>query len=97
MSKVREAIKLLELALPATPTGSDAHKAVIDSLSKLSKTFPASEAVPGVQQTQLRALQADAQKSAMMQALLRQQASQGGAPGGAQPEGGEPPPLMAQQ
>ena len=87
-SKVREAIKLLEMALPSLPTGSEQHKAVIEMLSKGSKTFPATEEVPGVQDTQLKALADQAKKSAMIQALMRQAGA--GAAGG--PPGAPPPP-----
>lgn len=86
MSKVREAVHLLEMALPKLPTGGEGHKAVIDSLSKLSKSFPATEEVPGVQNTQLLQLAQRAKQQAMLQAVVRaQQQSQagGGAPGGA--------------
>jgi hypothetical protein len=94
MSKMREAIKLIEMALPQLPTGSEAHKSTIDALGKLSKAFPATEEVPGVQQTQLRALGDQAQKSAMMQAVMRMLA--GGAGGGAGgPTGGTTPPQAA--
>jgi hypothetical protein len=91
VSKLREAIKLIELALPGLPPGTDAHKATVDALGKLSKAFPASEEVPGVQQTQLRALADQAQKSAAMQSLLRMNAQQGGGAGGP-PPGGAPAP-----
>ncbi len=94
MSKVREAIKLIELALPGLPPGTEAHKNTIDALGKLSKAFPASEEVPGVQNTQLQALQQQAQKSAMMQALMR---AMQGAGGPATPPQQAPPPAMAAQ
>lgn len=73
------------MALPYLPTGSEQHKAVIDSLSKLSKAFPATEEQPGIQQTQLMALQQKAKQQAMIQALMRQSAQ-------AQPGAGAPPP-----
>jgi len=97
MSKAREAVKLLEMCLPKLPTGGEGHKAVIDAIKSLGKAFPASEEVPGIQNTQLLGLQQKAQKDAMMQAVLRQQqagaggAGAGGAPGG----GGMPPPAAA--
>jgi|DEB19_MinimDraft_2_1074335.scaffolds.fasta_scaffold161822_2 hypothetical protein len=71
MSKVREAIRLLEMALPNLPTGSDPHKDVLDSIGKLSKSVPATEAIPGVQQSQLLGLQQEAAKQAPLQALMR--------------------------
>lgn len=89
---MREAIKLIEMALPKLPTGAEQHKAAVDALGKLSKAFPASEEVPGVQNTQLLALAQRAKQMAMLQAVQRQQQSQqgaGGAPPGA--EGGAPP------
>ena len=90
-SKVREAIKLLEMALPSLPTGSETHKAVIDMLSKGSKAFPATEEVPGIQDTQLKGLADQAKKSAMIQALMRQSGAGAGPPGmGASPLGGPP-------
>jgi len=97
MSKMREAIKLIEMALPGFEIGSDGHKAAVDMLSKGTKAFPASEEVPGVQKTQLQGLAQQAQKSAMMQALLRSNAQgAGGAPGGAPPPGQPAPQPEAQ-
>lgn len=83
MAKAREAISILEQCLPDLPTGSDTHKAVLESLTKLSKAFPATAAVPGVQKTALAGLAHKAQQDAMMQAVQRSMGQQGGAPGGA--------------
>lgn len=85
MSKVREAIRMLELALPGLPTGSDPHKDVLDSIGKLSKSVPASEAIPGVQTAQLAGLQRQAQESAPLQAIVR-----------AMGQGPNVPPVMGQ-
>ena len=71
MSKVREVVHLLELALPNLPTGSDPHKDVLDAIGKLSKSVPPSEGIPGIQTTQLAGLQRQAQQSAPLQALAR--------------------------
>jgi len=84
VSKAREAVKLLEMALPKLPTGGEGHKAVIDSLQKLSKAFPATEEVPGIQNTQLLGLQQQAKQQAMLQAVMRQRQA-GAAPPGATP------------
>jgi hypothetical protein len=89
MSKMREAIKLIELAIVDFPPGTEQHKDTIDALAKLAKAFPATEEVPGVQNTQLAALQQKARQTAMMQAAMRQIG--GGPPGG----GGAPPPQAA--
>ncbi len=93
VSKVREAIKLIELALPGLAKGSEEHKSVIDALSKLAKAFPASEEVPGIQATQLRGLAQQAQSSGMMQSLMRAAQQQGGGQGG--PPQGQPAPQGA--
>lgn len=71
LSKVREAVHLLELALPNLPTGSAPHKDVLDAISKLSKSVPPTEAIPGVQTTQLVGLQQDAARQAPLMALAR--------------------------
>ena len=108
MSKVREAIHLLELALPGLAIGSEPHSAVVKALPGLSKAVPASEAVPGVQNTQLLALQQRAQQSAAMQAVMRAMGGGAGGPpggpgappgppgpmGGAMPPPGAQPPMM---
>lgn len=80
MSKVREAINMLQMALPALPVGSDPHKDVLDAIQKLSKSVPASAEIPGVQQTQLAGLQQQAQESAMLQQLTRALGQGGGPP-----------------
>lgn len=93
-SKVREAVHLLEMALPRFHPGNDKYKACIESLQRLSKQFPASAEVPGVQDTQLLQLQQRAKQQAMMQAAMRGGGGgpPGGAPPGAGPPQGAPPP-----
>lgn len=100
LSKVREAINILELALPGLEVGSEPHAVVVKALPQLLKAVPASEAVSGVQNTQLLALQQRAQQSAAMQSVLRAMGGPGGpagpgGPPGAMPPGGAPqPPMM---
>ncbi len=86
MTKVREAVKLLEMALPALPTGSDPHKAVIDAIQKLAKAVPATNEVPGVQMTTLMGLQEQAGQDAMLKQLAGSM-GQGPAVTPVQPEG----------
>ena len=69
LSGIREAVNMLQMKLPQLPIGSEPYKAVLDSIQKLSKVAPASEAVPGVQMTQLAGLQKQAQETAMLQQL----------------------------
>ena len=80
LAEVREAIKLLQVALPKLPVGSEPHKALLSSIQGLSKVVPPSAEVPGVQQTALRDLQQNAGKNAMLQQVM---SSLGGANQGA--------------
>lgn len=73
----------MQKALPSLQIGSDAHKEVLRSIQSISKIVPASAEIAGVQGTNLRGLQQDAAKSAMMQSLERSMgagASMGGTP-----------------
>lgn len=92
MAKVREAIKILENALPQLPTGSEPHKAVLSAIQSVSKHVPASDASPGVQQSTLRGLQQQGGKDAAMEAVMRSLGGAGGAaaPGGSPPGGAAP-------
>ena len=85
MSKVREAINILQSALPEFSPGTDEHKAVLNAISSMSKYVGPSAAVPGVQKTAINDLQQQAQKSAMMRQVM---SSLGGANAG----GGSVPP-----
>lgn len=80
VTKINEAVNLLQSALPDCPIGTDLHKATLDAIQKLSKVAPASAAVPGVQMSTLQGLQRDAQQSAMLQQLTRAMGAQTGAP-----------------
>ena len=82
MSKVREAINILQASLPEFPAGSDPHKAVLNAISSISKYVAPSAEVPGVQQTALRDLQSQAGKSAMMQQVMQSLGGGKAGPGG---------------
>lgn len=90
LTKVREAVRLLEMALPQLPMGSEPYKDTLKAIQSLSKSVPASAEVPGVQQTTLADLQQQAQKSSMFQQVQRA-LQQGATP----PAGGAPPPQPA--
>ena len=90
MAKVREAINILQGALPEFPAGSDPHKAVLNAISSISKYVAPSAEVPGVQQTALRDLQSQASKSAMLQQVMQSLGGGKAGPGGA----GAAPPAM---
>jgi hypothetical protein len=94
LAQVREAIKILEKALPELPAGSAPYNDILASISKISKHVSPSDEIPGLQKTALRGLAQDAQKSAMMQSLMRSMGEGGAAPpspGGA-PQPPTPPP-----
>lgn len=90
MAQVREAVSILEKALPELPTGSDTHKAVLEALTKLVKHFPASAASPAIQKTTLAGLVQRAQQDQMMNAVRASMAAKGAGPGG--PPGAPPMP-----
>lgn len=91
LSKVREAIKILEAQIPNLPLGSGPHKEILAFVTKISKHVGAGNEVPGVQQTALRDLGQQAQQSGMMQALMKSMGSSG--TGGNAP--GAPPPASS--
>lgn len=97
LAKVREAIKILEAALPALPTGSDPYKSVLSAIQSISKHVSPSDEIPGVQQTALRDIGQQSSQNAMLQQLMRSMgsASPGGAPGGGASPPGAPPAPMA--
>lgn len=93
LATLREAVKILERALPGLPTGSDPYKAVLNAIASITKHVSPSSEVPGVQQTALRDLQQSASQSGMMQSLMRSLAGAGGgAPGGSPPASSGGPP-----
>ena len=85
MSKLREAVNMLSLALPDLPLGSEPHKAAARAITDLSKSVPASEEIPGMQVTQLQGLQKQAQQSAPLVALMRAMGQQQQQPGAGGP------------
>lgn len=89
MSKVREAIGILQQALPDLPAGTDPHKAVLNAISSISKYVSPAASDPGIQQTALRDLQQNASRNAMLQQVMSSlggaNAGGGGAPPGAAP------------
>jgi len=86
MTKVREAIHLLEMALPTLAVGSEQHKAVLKMIQDGAKIAPAGQEGQGVQQTALLGLMERAKQMQQMQQLQQPGQGQpppGGAPGGA--------------
>lgn len=77
-AKVRVHLQGLEQCLVALPIGSDMHDAVVKAIGGLSKAFPPSDEVPGIQDTALLGLQRSAEQSAMMRQLMASMGGQGG-------------------
>lgn len=92
MAKVREAVRILEKALPGLQPGTKPYEAVVKAIQGVSKEIPATEEMPGIQSSTLMAMQRDAKEGAGMQALMRMMGQQGGGGGGAPGAGG--PPMM---
>jgi hypothetical protein len=88
MTKVREAVHLLEMALPGLPVGSEPHKAVLKMIQDGAKLVPSNQEHNGIQQTTLAGLGQLAQQNKMMQML--QSAMQSGG-GGGEAQGAGPP------
>lgn len=87
MAQVREAVSLLQMALPNIPMGSELHSKVLKTITDLSKSAPASEASPGIQQTAIKDLAAQQQQMAPMVALMRSMGGQGSMGMAGQPMG----------
>ena len=80
---MREAVGILQSALPNIPMGSEVHKALLNAIQSISKHVPPSAEVPGVQQTALRDLAQSAGKNQMLQQVMASMGSPGGANAGA--------------
>ena len=70
MAKVREAVNILQQALPDFPAGSEPHPKILSAIQSISKVVPPSAEVPGVQQTALRDLQQNAGQNAMLKQVM---------------------------
>lgn len=91
VSKVREAINILQIALPQFPVGSDMQKSVLKCIEQLSKLAVPAEGSPQLQETTLMQLLAQAKQAAPMQAAVRALGAGGGNP----PPGLDPAAQMA--
>src|SRR6266404_4053904 len=90
LSQVREAIKILEKALPGFGQGSQHYSTLLSAMQSLNKMVPPSAEVPGLQATTAQGLMQDANKNAAM-AALKSAGSPAGAGAGAPPGGGPSP------
>lgn len=87
--QVKQALTMLEKALPALGIESPLHKAVIAAITGLAKHLPAAgTSGGGLQDSMLRDLALQKQQQAPLAAAMLQR---GAAPGGAPPTGSPPP------
>jgi hypothetical protein len=106
MTKIRNALTMLEEALPMIPMGTPAHTELLNTLTKLSKTFSGEGAGGGQKGIDLMSLLQSARQAsqsspmAALSKMMQPQGAQppampqpGGEPGGA--PGGAPPMPMA--
>ena len=70
LAQIGQAVKLLQAVIQNLPIGSPPHKAVMDSISKLSKVVPEGDQTPGIQKTALNTLNQQQQQQAPMMAML---------------------------
>ena len=85
LSKIGEAIKILQDALGSLPIGSDPHKAVISAISGLGRHVSPSENIPGNSNVTLQNMLRNSQKNSAVQQVQRSL-------GGPQAAAGGPPP-----
>jgi hypothetical protein len=90
LAQVREAVNLLQVSLPKLPIGSEPHKAVMDSIQKLSKVVPSGDMQPGVQNSALQALQSQRQQQAPLQQAMQSMGQPQGLGGSPASGGGSP-------
>ena len=86
MQKLGSILKMMEKALPELGASSDAGKALLDAMSKISKFVPSGSVTPAAQKNSIESQQRNmAQNNQQMQAIqaLRQKMAQG--QGGGQP------------
>ena len=84
MTKLREALNIMNSVISELPMGSEIHSKVMKVVESMNKVLPPGGGAPGVQQTALRDLHQNAAKNAMLQQVM---ASMGGGAGGAAPQG----------
>jgi hypothetical protein len=85
LTKVREAVHLLEMSLPGLPVGSEPHKQVLKMIQDGAKLVPSNQEHGAVQQSTLAGLQDRAKQMQMMQMLQHAMSSGGGAAAGGAP------------
>lgn len=93
---LKQAVDLIQQALPGLGAGTEQHTAAIDAIRRLSRHMPQGGPVAGVQQTQLHDQLRSLARNAMLQQIMQNRGvgAPGGPPGGA-PGGAAPMPSPA--
>jgi hypothetical protein len=81
---VKQAVEMLQNALPGLGTGGEIHTAVLTAIRALSRHVPQGAPTAGVQQTQMQDQLRQLQRNALLQRLQAQQGG-GGPPGAMSP------------
>lgn len=81
LAQVREAVNILQMALPHLPQGSEPWKEVYGAIGKLGKIAPEGAGSPGIQQTTGQDIMAQQKQQAPLIALMRSMANGGQQPG----------------
>ena len=92
MSKIQQAIQMLNSSLAELPVGTEIHESVMRAIQGLQKKIPPGGQPQGVQQTTLQGLMSDAGKNAMLQRVMASLGAGGAQPGGGQPSPASPAP-----
>ena len=97
MNDIRNALRMLEKALPAIPFDSDMHKEVLQTITKLSKNMNPGDGNEALELQSLLQMGRQMSQSAPMSALARMQAPAGGPPAmpGQPPQQSPEPPMAA--
>ena len=97
LAKLSVVVKQLESLLPVFGAGSDAGKAVLESLNKLSKHVAPGSVSQGVEQSQMMQMLMQARQQAPQIAAMKAAQQGGGVPGGAPPGAGGSQPQIPPQ
>jgi hypothetical protein len=95
LNDIRNAVRMLEKALPQIPMGTPVHTGVLKATTDLLKHLPSDEGNQGLELQSLLQMARHASQSAPLAALGRMGAPPGGPPAMPAPSGAAPPPAAA--
>jgi hypothetical protein len=74
---IKQAVDMLQQALPGLGTGGEIHGAVLNAIRQLARHVPQGAPTAGVQQTQLQDMLRNTMRNALMQRIMQQQGAGG--------------------